>query len=118
MRRIIYLSIGWLAVGCGVLGTFLPIIPTVPFLLIAVWAFGRSSDHLRERLLSNPVFGPDIRRWQEQGAIRRPAKFLAVGMMAASVGIAALLHIPAYAIALQASILGVAALFILSRPDS
>ena len=97
--RIIYLGIGWFGVGCALIGAFLPIVPTVPFLLVALWAFGRSSERLRQRLLADPVFGPDIRRWQERGAIRRPAKLLSVLAMSSSVAISLLIGVPAQAAA-------------------
>ena len=116
--RVLYLGIGWLAVGCALIGAFLPILPTVPFLLIALWAFGRSSERMRERLLADPVFGPDIRRWQERGAIRRPAKMLSVLAMSASVAISVALGVPMRAVAIQATILAAVALFILTRPET
>ena len=116
--RVVYLGVGWLAVGCALIGALLPILPTVPFLLIALWAFGRSSDRMRERLLADPVFGPDIRRWQERGAIRRGAKILSIGSMSASVVISLLLGVPVQAVAIQAVILAAVALFILTRPES
>lgn len=115
--RWLYLAIGWIAVACAAIGAFLPILPTVPFLLVALWAFSRSSDRLRRRLLADPVFGPDIRRWQEHGAIRRPAKLLAVAAMAGSVGIAVVLGLPVIAIAAQAVVLSAVAIFIVTRPE-
>ena len=116
--RVVYLGVGWLAVSCAFIGAFLPILPTVPFLLVALWAFGRSSDRLRERLLADPVFGPDIRRWQERGAIRRGAKILSVVAMSASVAISLALGVPVQAVAAQATILAAVALFIITRPEA
>ena len=116
--RVVYLGVGWLAVSCAFIGAFLPILPTVPFLLVALLAFGRSSDRLRERLLADPVFGPDIRRWQERGAIRRGAKILAVVAMSASVAISLALGVPVQAVAVQATILAAVALFIITRPEA
>lgn len=116
--RVLYLGIGWLAVGFALIGVALPILPTVPFLLIALWAFGRSSDRMRKRLLADPVFGPDIRRWQERGAIRRPAKMLSVMAMSASVAISLLAGVPAQAVMFQAAILAAVALFIVTRPEA
>lgn len=116
--RVVYLGVGWLAVSCAFIGAFLPILPTVPFLLVALWAFGRSSDRLRERLLADPVFGPDIRRWQERGAIRRGAKILSVVAMSASVAISLALGVPVQAVSVQATILAAVALFIITRPEA
>ena len=116
--RWLYLSIGWLAVACATIGAFLPILPTVPFLLIALWAFSRSSERLRQRLLSDPVFGPDIRRWQERGAIRRSAKIFSIIAMAGSVAIAAFLGLSTAAITAQAAVLACVAAFIATRPES
>ena len=118
MTRIIWLSLGWIAVGFAFVGVFLPIVPTVPFLLVAAWAFGRSSERLRQRLLSDPIFGPDIKRWHERGAIRRPAKVFASLAMGGSILIGLFLGLPAYVLAVQAIILLSAAAFILSRPEA
>lgn len=118
MSRIVYLAIGWVAVGLGAIGAFLPIIPTVPFLLVAAWAFSRSSERLRQKLLNHPVYGPDIRRWQERGAIRRPAKYLSVGAMAASLVLAAALGVPGPTLLIQALILSAVAVYIILRPEA
>ena len=48
-RRLIYLGIGWLSRGMAAAGIILPILPTTPMLLVAVWAFGKSSPELAEK---------------------------------------------------------------------
>ncbi|WBU63835.1 YbaN family protein [Paracoccus aerodenitrificans] len=116
--RWIYLCVGWVAVSFSAIGAFLPIVPTVPFLLIALWAFGRSSERLHQKLLSHPVFGPDIRRWEERGAIRRSAKIFAVVAMTASIGIALALGVAHKAVVFQAAILAAVSVYIISRPES
>lgn len=118
MTRIIWLSVGWIAVGLAFVGLILPIIPTVPFLLVALWAFGRSSERLRQRLLSHPVFGRDIREWQERGAIRRPAKIWASGAMAFSILLSLWVGLPAFVVAIQGAILLSVAVFIVTRPEA
>jgi uncharacterized membrane protein YbaN (DUF454 family) len=82
--RLFYLAFGWLCVGLGVIGIILPILPTTPFLLLAVWAFSKSSPALAARLRNNARFGPLIRAWQDHGAIPVFGKVMAVAMMAAS----------------------------------
>ncbi len=80
MRRL-YLAAGLLFVGMGAIGAFLPIMPTVPFLLVAVFCFARSNPEWEQRILDHPVWGPQVRDWQERRAISRRAKVLAIGAM-------------------------------------
>lgn len=70
----------------GVIGAVLPVLPTVPFLLLAAWAASRGWPELEARLLAHPAYGPYIRNWREQGAIARRAKWLASAMMLFSAG--------------------------------
>jgi uncharacterized protein len=79
--RLFYLGLGWLSVGLGVVGIIMPILPTTPFLLLAVWAFSRSSPELAEKLRNHPKAGPYIRAWQDHGVIPPLGKFLAITMM-------------------------------------
>ncbi len=79
--RLFFLGFGWLSVGLGIIGIILPILPTTPFLLVAVWAFSRSSPELAEKLRNHPRAGPYIRAWQDHGAIPVLGKVLAVSMM-------------------------------------
>ncbi|MFV0291694.1 MAG: YbaN family protein [Paracoccus sp. (in: a-proteobacteria)] len=115
--RLVYFIIGWVAVGLAFIGAFLPIIPTVPFLLVALWAFGNSSERLKQKLLSHPVFGPDIQRWQERGAIRPIAKTFSIFAMGVSVLITLAFQAPVWAVTTQALILGAVSVYILSRPS-
>lgn len=76
--RSVYLVLGLLAVGLGFLGLFLPVLPTTPFLLVAVACFARSSSRLERWLLEHPRFGPTLRDWRERGAIPRRVKATAL----------------------------------------
>ena len=82
MRRL-YLAGGILAVGLGAVGAFLPILPTVPFLLLAVYCFARSNPEWEQRILDHPHWGPQVRDWRERRAISRGSKTLAIGAMTA-----------------------------------
>ena len=74
------------AFALGVVGAFLPVLPTVPFLLVAAWAAGKGWPAFEAWLLRHPRFGPPVQRWRERGAIGRGAKWFATVMMAASAG--------------------------------
>ena len=76
--------VGWFCVGLGSLGIILPILPTTPFLIVAVWAFSRASPELAERIRSHQRFGPYIVAWEQHGVIPTFAKLLAVAMMTTS----------------------------------
>lgn len=87
MARTIYLICGLLCVALGAIGAFLPVLPTVPFLLLAVFCFARSRPDWAERLYRHPRYGPSLRQWRDRRAIGRSAKISAVAVMAASTGV-------------------------------
>ena len=68
----------------AVVGVVLPVMPTVPFLLVAAWAASRSSPRLHHWLRAHPRFGRPLRDWEEAGLVSRAAKWAATLMMAAS----------------------------------
>jgi len=78
MKKIILLSIGWICVGLGFIGIFVPGLPTTIFLIIALWAFTKSSNKLRIWLLNHKKFGPFLRDWQEHRVVPLRAKILMV----------------------------------------
>ena len=78
------LALAVASLGLGILGLFLPVLPTVPFVLLAAWAAGHSSPRLSHWLQTHPRFGVHITDWQRAGVVRRRAKWTATVAMAAS----------------------------------
>ena len=85
MKRTILISLGWLCVGLGFVGVFVPGIPTTIFLIIALWAFTKSSEKLRHWLLNHKRFGPILNNWQKHKVVPRRAKILMVVLMSLAV---------------------------------
>ena len=85
MKRTILISLGWLCVGLGFIGVFVPGIPTTIFLIIALWAFTKSSKKLRHWLLNHKRFGPILNNWQQHKVVPRRAKILMVVLMSFAV---------------------------------
>lgn len=76
-----YNAAGVLAVLLGILGLFLPLLPTTPFLLLASWCFARGSDRLHRWLLSHRVFGEYLRNFEAGRGIPLKAKIVATVML-------------------------------------
>ena len=85
MKRTILISLGLLCVGLGFIGVFVPGVPTTIFLIIALWAFTKSSEKLRHWLLNHKRFGPILNNWQEHKVVPRRAKILMVVLMSLAV---------------------------------
>lgn len=115
-RKLLWIIAGVTALALAVAGAILPLLPTTPFLLLAAFCFGRSSQRLHDWLLAHPTFGPTIAAWRREGAIPRRVKLLAYATMAASWGLSVVLGVPWPVLALQAVILLGVAAFIASRP--
>lgn len=115
--RILWLAAGLFFTAVGIVGAFLPVLPTTVFLLIATACFARSSPRLHGWLVNHPTFGPPIRNWNENGAISRQAKRMAVGTMAVVFGLSVLFGLSRVALIGQAALMLIGAGFILTRPD-
>lgn len=85
MVRPIYFTCGLVALAAGFVGIALPIMPTVPFLLLAAFCFARSRPEWAQRLYDHPRYGPSLRDWRDRRAIGRKAKLSAIGAMSAGV---------------------------------
>ncbi len=82
MMRALWLILGCVMLALGVIGAFLPVMPTTIFLILAVGCFSRSSPRLERWLLDSPTYGPSLRAWREQGAVSRKGKLYAsLGMV-------------------------------------
>jgi uncharacterized membrane protein YbaN (DUF454 family) len=86
--------LGWSCVVVGFVGAFLPLLPTTVFLLIAAWAFSRSSPRWHRWLREHARFGEAVRAWEEHHAMPRRAKTVALIALAASYGLTALVFGP------------------------
>lgn len=77
--KLIHLSLGFLSLGLAIVGAFLPVLPTTPFLLLTSFFFLRSSPRLHRALMRSPVFGPLLTDWARHRGVRVHVKLQAVG---------------------------------------
>ena len=119
MTRAIYLLLGLGFTALGVVGAFLPLLPTTVFLILAAACFAKSSPRMEAWILDHKDFGPLVRAWRENGAIPRKAKVLACAGMAGGFVLFFLSVHPKPWLALTvAAALAACALFVVSRPSA
>lgn len=82
--RSVFWLLGAIALTLGIIGIFLPVLPTTPFVLVATACWAKASPRFHRRLLKHRYFGPMVRNWEERRAIPRRAKYLAYSMMTLS----------------------------------
>ena len=115
--RLGYLALGTVCVGLGIIGAFLPVMPTTVFLLIAVWAYSKSSARLERWLVEHPRFGTRIRDWREHRTIPLPVKLTAWGSMAASLTVMIVAGAGPIALASAGGFMLIGAVYIATRPS-
>ncbi len=112
------MALGWVNIGLGVLGLFLPVMPATVFLLIALWAFSRSSRRFHRWLYTHPTLGRTLRDWHSHRVIPLRVKILAVSVMTVSLFYVTLVLAEGWALPLLlGAVLGGVSAFILSRPS-
>lgn len=94
VRSSILLACGWTSLGLGVVGIAVPILPTVPFVLLAAACFVRSSERCHRWLVTHPVFGRHIADYLAGRGIARRAKIVALATLWASVLLSVILFVP------------------------
>jgi uncharacterized protein len=82
--RWLMMALAVISLLLGLIGLFLPVLPTVPFILLSAWAAARSSPRLLAWLEAHPAFGPMLIEWRRGGVVRRRAKWMASLAMGAS----------------------------------
>ncbi len=120
-RRILYVGLGLACFGLGVLGAFLPVLPTTPFLLVSLWAFSLSSKRLETWLLQHPRFGPRLAAWRRDRVVPLPVKLTAWGSMLVSLGLMIAVGASRLAIGGAAAVMLIGAIYVArcpSRPPS
>ncbi|HEX8437435.1 YbaN family protein [Archangium sp.] len=116
--RFAFMALGFVCVGLGVLGAFLPLVPTTPFMLVALWAFSRSSRRFHDWLYTHPRFGPGLQAWREHGTVPVKVKVSALSGMGVSLALLAFVaRVKWPVLAGAAALMLIGATYILSRPS-
>lgn len=116
--RPLFFLLGVLMLALGIVGIFVPLMPTTIFLILAAWCFARSSKRAEDWLLNHRRLGPAVRDWRANGAISRKNKGLAVAGISAGFLIFWIAARPGVWVWLfVAAVMLACALFVVSRPE-
>lgn len=118
LSRFAWRALAYGCIGLGTAGLVVPLLPTTPFLLVAAWAAPKGSPRLARWLWQHPRIGPTLHAWQEQRAVPRRAKRLAVMLLMFSWLVLWLGGAPSGVLALTAVIFTGVVTFVLTRPDA
>ena len=117
--RLFFLLAGHAFLVLAILGVFLPILPTTPFVIAASACYMRSSDRFHAMLHQSKWFGPLLENWERDGSISLRSKIVAVVMIGASLIISfAFFSIPLFAMISASIACGAVSLYILTRPSA
>ena len=114
--RLAWQTLGIASVVMGVIGVALPLLPTVPFMILAAFAFAKANPAWEQRLLDHPRYGPPIKDWRERGAISRRGKTMALVALTAS-AIFGVLMLDGWAAFLPLGVALISGSWIATRPD-
>jgi uncharacterized protein len=81
MKKYLYLTAGFLTLGTGVVGIFIPVLPTTPFLLLAAACFLKSSEKMYTWLIGHKVFGKYIENYIKYKAVSRNSKIVSIAVL-------------------------------------
>jgi uncharacterized membrane protein YbaN (DUF454 family) len=116
--KILYFIAGWLFFILGVIGVLLPVVPTTPFMLLALWAFSRSSERFYNWLYTHRFLGPPLQMWKQHRVIPKIAKIMSLSFMSISFIYVIFISPLNYLLKLViAAFMLYAAWFILSKPS-
>jgi hypothetical protein len=115
--RWVYFALGWTFFALGMIGLLLPVVPTTPFLILALWAFSRSSRRFHDWLYHHPIFGPRLQAWHRARVIPLPVKVTAWGGMTCSLALMVWVRAPWPAILAAAIVMTIGGFFIGSCPS-
>lgn len=114
--RPLWMMFGIASLALAVAGAILPLLPTTPFLLLAAFAFARSSPRLHRWLVTHRAFGPAIENWRRYRGIGRRAKVAAMIAIVLTFLLTLAMGMPWWIVGIQAVALTAVSIFILTRP--
>lgn len=118
-RNFLFLVAGWIFVALGIIGLFLPVMPTTPFLIAAAYFFSRGSPKWHRWLITRPILGKLLDDWEKDGIIPRRAKAVSVFMIVVSfLSMFWLINAPLWARMAMLTVGVLVSGFILSRPST
>jgi uncharacterized membrane protein YbaN (DUF454 family) len=117
VARCLLLIFAALSFALGVIGIFVPGLPTTVFILMAGWAAARSSPRFHNWLENHRVFGPMLRDWRKHGAVSRRAKLMATVMMTASAAILFLTTSRMWVAELITGVMAIVLMWLWLRPE-
>ncbi len=119
LKKVIYTSLGWTSFALGVVGVFLPLMPTVVFWIIAVWLWSKGSPQLMERVYKHPRYGSSVKAFMEHGIVSRTGKYAAISSMTFSYFLILVLASPGMWVSLSIGVLLIlVALWLVTRPET
>ncbi|RDL43472.1 DUF454 domain-containing protein [Marinomonas piezotolerans] len=80
-KRLALIILGWISLVTGIIGIFLPLLPTTPLVLLSAWCFSKSSERFHNWLIHHKYFGPILSDWQSSDGIPRKARNRAIIFM-------------------------------------
>ena len=116
-RRWLFFGLGWLFFALGMIGALLPVMPTTPFLILALWAFSRSSRRFHDWLYHHRLFGPRLQAWHRARVIPLGVKLTAWGGMTVSMTAMVLFGVAWPALLAAGAVMAAGAVFIARCPS-
>ncbi|CBW27223.1 putative membrane protein [Halobacteriovorax marinus SJ] len=117
--KAIFIAFGFISLLLGVLGIFLPLLPTTPLLILSAFCFSKGSEKLHSWLLSRPKIGGIIKDWEENKVIRPKAKLISAIMIILLFGYTLIFVKVHITIKIISTLIGISVLsFILTRKSA
>lgn len=115
LKQISLITLGWFFVIVGAIGIFLPILPTTPFMILALGLFAKSSPRFHEMLLNNRWIGDDLKRWEKFKCMKIKTKLRAMSLVLVTFLISILILMDRPNLQIMLVVIGLILLFFISR---